>query len=92
MAAGSIERRIAKDGTASYRVTVELPPDAVTGIRERKRGTFRTKKEAEKARASWVTEVDSGVFVKNTTMTVSELCTQWLDVKRPALKPRTLTH
>lgn len=92
MAAGSIEKRTAKGGMISYRVTVELPPDAVTGIRERKRGTFRTKKEAEKARAGWVTEVDSGIVVKNTTMTVAELCAQWLDVKRPALKPRTLVH
>lgn len=92
MAAGSIEKRTAKDGMVSYRVTVELPPAPMTGERERKRGTFRTKKEAEKARAMWVTEVDSGIIVKNTTMTVAELCTQWLDVKRPALKARTLVH
>ncbi len=92
MAAGSIEKRTAKDGTASYRVTVELPPDSVTGERDRKRGTFRTKKEAEKARAGWVTEVDSGVFIRNTTLTVAELCAQWLDVKRPDLKARTLLH
>jgi integrase len=92
MAAGSIEKRTGKYGTASYRVTVELPADPVTGERERKRGTFRTKEEAEKARAAWVTEVDSGIFVKTTTMTVADLSAQWLDVKRPALKPRTLIH
>ncbi len=92
MAAGSIEKRIAKDGTASYRVTVELPPDSVTGIRDRKRGTFRTKKEAEQSRNRWLGEVDSGVFIRNTTLTVAELCAQWLDVKRPDLKFRTLEH
>ena len=92
MAAGSIEKRAAKNGTMSYRVTVELPPDPVTGQRERKRGTFRTRKEAEQSRTRWLGEVDNGIVVKNTTMTVAELCAQWLDVKRPDLKPRTLEH
>jgi integrase len=92
MASGSIERRVAKDGTVAYRVTVELPPHAPTGKRDRRRGTFRTKREAEQARARWVAEVDSGSTVRTSTLTLAELCARWLEVKRPDLKPRTLEH
>lgn len=91
MASGSIEKRVQRDGTARYRVVVWLPP-AGTGKPERKTGTFRTKKEAEATRNQWQTEADGGVAIKNTNLTVKSLCEAWLDVQRPALKPRTLVH
>ncbi len=91
MASGSIEKRLQKDGAARYRVVVWLP-DSGAGKPERKTGMFRTKKEAEAARNQWQAEADGGTAIKNTSMTVAELCAAWLDVQRPALKPRTLVH
>lgn len=91
MASGSIEKRVQKDGTTRYRAVVWLPPTG-TGKPERKTGTFRTKKEAEAARNEWQAAADGGTAVKNTNLTVEALCAAWLDVQRPALKPRTLVH
>ena len=92
MASGSIEKRTQKDGTTRYRVVVWLPPSAGAGKPERKTGTFRTKKEAEATKNGWQVAADNGTGVKNTNITITELCAMWLDVQRPALKPRTLMH
>lgn len=92
MARWHVEKRIQKDGTVSYRVKAELPPDPITGKRQTKTGTFRTRKEADRTATQWVTDADNGIVVKTTNITVAELCEQWLDMQRPALKPRTLEH
>jgi len=92
MASGSIEKRPQKDGTTRYRTVVWLPSSSTTGKPERKTGTFRTKKEAETARNQWQAEADTGTAIKNTALSLADVCEAWLTVKRPALKPRTLLH
>ena len=70
-----------------------MPPDPITGKRQPRTGTFRTKKEAEKEAVAWVAEVDSGMAVKPSKLTVAELFALWLDVLRGTnLKPRTVSE
>jgi len=87
---GTIDKRIGTNGRVSYRVRVESP-DPVTGERRPRSETYKTRKEAEKRRREWVTEIENGVAVDSTKMTVAELFAQWLAVlKGNNLKPRTL--
>jgi hypothetical protein len=91
MARWHIEERHHKDGTKSYRLQVELPPDPVTGKRQRRAGTFRTKKEAEREAIVWVAEVDSRMAVKPSNLTLADVAARWLDVLRGTNpKPRTV--
>src|SRR5262249_51941519 len=69
-----------------------LPFDPLTGERQRRTGTFRTKKEAEKAAVAWVSDVDSGMVVKPSKLTLADVCKQWLDLRRPDLKVRAYEH
>jgi len=81
-----VEERPHKDGTKSYRLKVELPLDPITGTRQTRTGTFRTKKEAEKEAVAWVSETDNGIAVKPSKLTLADVCAQWLDLRRPDLK------
>jgi integrase len=92
MARWHIEERHHKDGTKSYRLQVELPTDPLTGRRQRRSGTFRTKKEAEKEAVAWVSDVDSGMVVKPSPLTLADVCKQWLNLRRPDLKVRAYEH
>jgi integrase len=92
MARWHIEERPHKDGTKSYRLKVELPPDPLTGKRQPRTGTFRTKKEAEREAVLWVSEADSGMAIKPLKLTLADVCNQWLDLRGPDLKPRTREH
>jgi integrase len=92
MARWHIEERHHKDGTRSYRLQVELPPDPLTGRRQRRSGTFSTKKEAEKEAIVWVADVDSGMAVKPSKLSFAEVALQWLELRAPDLKPRTREH
>jgi len=90
MARWHVEKRTQKDGTPSYRVKVELPPDPITGERRTKTGTFHTKKEAEKTATLWVMDGDNGIVVKDTKMTVAEYLPYWLNIHKHDLRPATL--
>ncbi len=92
MARWHIEERPHRDGTKSYRLKVEIPPDPFTGKRQPRTGTFRTKKEAEKEAIAWVSEADSGIAVKPSKLTLADVSRQWLDLRAPDLKPRTREH
>jgi integrase len=93
MARWHIEERTHKDGkTKSYRLKVELPPDPLTGKRQVRAGTFRTKKEAEREAIAWVADVDSGMAVKPSRHTLADVAAQWLELRGPDLKPRTCEH
>lgn len=74
-------------------VVVELPPDPGSpGKRRRKwHGSWRTKKEAEAARARLVTQVQDGEYVERDAVTVAELAERWLRaVAIEGLKPSTI--
>jgi len=92
MARWHVEERPHKDGTKSYRLKVELPLDPITGTRQTRSGTFRTKKEAEKEAIAWVSETDRGIAVKPSKLTLADVCSQWLDLRRPDLKVRAYEH
>src|SRR4051812_48555604 len=92
MARWHIEERPHRDGTKSYRLKVELPPDPFTGKRQPRTGTFRTKREAEKEAIAWVAEADSGMAVKPSRLTFADVTAQWLELRAPDLKPRTREH
>ncbi len=67
-----VKKHVAKNGTVSWRVRVELPPDPVTGKRRAGMKTFRTRDEAVAARAGWLTEIERGVVVARNKVTVGE--------------------
>jgi integrase len=92
MARWHIEERPHKDGTKSYRLKVELLPDPLTGKRQPRTSTFRTKKEAERAAIAWVSDVDSGMAIKPSKLTLTDVCKQWLDLRRADLKVRAYEH
>lgn len=73
-------------------VVVELPPDPGTGKRRRKwHGSWRTKKEAEAARARLVTQVADGEYVERDAVTVTEVIDRWLrDLELAGRKPSTI--
>ena len=79
--AGSIQKRSGAQGVA-YRARVEFPPDPVTGERRQRSQTFKTKKEAEKALAGWLVEIERGVAIDTDRLTVAELFERWLDAIR----------
>jgi integrase len=79
MARGNIRPRTCKDGTTSYQVRVELPPDPVSGKRRSRAGTFATAKEADKTLTKWLSEADEGTVVLPSKITLRELCQRWLD-------------
>lgn len=78
MARGSVQKRIATNGKAAYRVRVEYDADPITGKRRQSSESFRTRKEADRRLASWLSEIERGTAVRPDTMTVSDLLEQWL--------------
>lgn len=88
--AGSIQKKVGPQGT-SYLVRVEFPPDPVTGKRRQRSKAFKTRKEAEKALAQWLVEIERGTVVDGSKLTMADLFAQWLDVLRGTNpKPRTV--
>lgn len=77
----AIEKRTSKDGKPAYRVRIAgISP--ITGKRENKTiGTYRTKREAEKAEREALTQQERGTLVDPKKMTVSELLDAWLATK-----------
>jgi integrase len=63
----------------SYLVRVEYPRDPTTGKRKQRAKAFRTKKEAEKALAEWLTEIERGTAIDGGKMTFGEYLAHWLD-------------
>lgn len=87
--AGSIQKTIGPRGTA-YLVRVEFPPDPVTGKRRQRSKSYRTKKEAERALAEWLVEIERGTVIEPTKLTTGDLLERWLMVHRADLRPATV--
>ena len=75
--AGSIQKTSGPRGTA-YLVRVEFPRDPVKGKRKQRSRSFGTKKEAEKALAQWLVEIEQGVAIDTDRLTIAELFDHWL--------------
>ena len=89
---GSIRRR-ENDKGHSWQITIELPKDPITGKRVRRYKTVEgTKKEAERAMAEYIRELEKGYHVTNSKITVSEWIDTWMDVYiEPNVSPTTLS-
>ena len=77
MAKGSIFKEVAKDGTVSWRIRVDMV-DPVTGKRRQPQRTYKTKREAEAGLAQWLVEIERGTVVEVSKMTVGEYRQHWL--------------
>lgn len=77
---------------ASYLMRLERPPDPVTSERRQESKTYKTMKEAERAQIERRAEMQRGVAVDTSKLTVGDVCKQWLALKRHDLKPRSYEH
>jgi integrase len=91
MARGNVWPRQRNDGTTAYMVRVEMPPDPRTGNRQRRVGTFDTRKEADKTLTAWLADLDKGIAVEPTKLRMADLLGRWLgDEAAARVRPRTL--
>lgn len=77
-ATASVRKRIRKDGSSVYQITVELPPDRLTGKRNRKYETYDTKREAERRKTEILAELAHGTYIRESPLTVSEWMDKWM--------------
>lgn len=85
MAGGHIRKR-----DKSYNVVVELERDPVTGKRKQKSiGSFKTKKEAEKALVETVSKINRNEFIMPKKTLTKDFLTLWLNTYAVNLSPTT---
>jgi integrase len=90
MAKGSLFKEVAKDGTVSWRVRVDMV-DPMTGKRRQPQRTYKTKREAERGLAEWLVEIERGTAVDRSRQTVGELLRDWLQTyAQHHVRPTTL--
>lgn len=77
-ATASIRKRTRKDGSSVYQITVELPSNSLTGKRNRKYETYKTKREAERRKTEILAELAQGTYLRDNPITVSEWMDKWL--------------
>ncbi|WP_172196664.1 tyrosine-type recombinase/integrase [Saccharibacillus qingshengii] len=84
---GCVSKR--KNGTYAY--TVEMGKHPETGKRRQKmKAGFATKKEAEQALAKTLTELGRGSYIEETTESVQDHFLNYLELKRPNVRPGTM--
>jgi integrase len=72
---------------------VDIGPDPKTGERRQKsKGGFKTRKEAEDAVAALITDVKQGTFIKESDILFKDFAKQWLPmyIERTCPKPGTI--
>lgn len=89
---GHIRKRVKKDGTSSYQITIELPIDPITGSRNRIYKTINgTKKQAEKEMRSMMDDLENHTYIKDNKITIASWITEWFSLYLQDLSPTTLT-
>jgi integrase len=92
MARGSIQVRKGPRGVA-YRVRVEYGPDPLTGRRKQRSKTFLVRREAEAYLTRWQAEIERGIAVEPSAVTVGEQFRYWLDTyARTSVGPQTYSE
>lgn len=90
---GHIRKRThtTKDGrqTVNWYVVVDAGRSTTGQRRQKWHGSFRTRKEAEAARARIVHEMNTGTYVEPTTTTFEHWVETWLPTVRTQVKPST---
>ncbi|MDD5095457.1 MAG: tyrosine-type recombinase/integrase [Dehalococcoidia bacterium] len=85
MATGSLKKRAKGSWTARFDV-----PDPITGQRKQRTMTIHgTKTEAEKALREMLANMDAGIFIKSSRLTMAEYLRDWLKGYAPSLSPAT---
>lgn len=75
---------------SSYSFTVDIGRDPLTGKRKQKtKGGFKTKKEAQKALNEMIYQLDKGLYIQPSAMTVEEYAAVWLENKKLHLRATT---
>ncbi len=70
---------------------VDVGPDPATGRRrQRTRGGFRTRKDAEQALAEAVRQLGKGTYIDRDPQTVAQWIERWLPSMAPKIRPSTL--
>ena len=84
----SIQKKTDRRGRTRYYVSVELPPDPVTGERRRRSvGGFQTKREADAAQAKARSLAERGRMVAPTRQTLAQfLADEWLPAIRTTVR------
>jgi integrase len=83
---GHLRRR----GRQSWEVKVETGPREADGRRQTQYHTVRgSRRDAERALTAILAELDNGSYVAPSTLTVAEYLTDWLDIARDRLAPKT---
>jgi len=86
---GSIRTRKHKDGKVTYQVVIEKGVDK-NGKRQRDYYSYPTKKEAQKALAEKVNELNNNTYVEPSKLTVSQAMDEWYATSvEPTLKENT---
>jgi integrase len=69
---------------------MDLGFDPITGKRKRPMRTYPTRKDAERGRAEWLTEIENGTAVDPSKVTVAEYLQHWLTTAvKPRVRPST---
>lgn len=67
--------------TATWSFTIDIGKDPKTGKRkQKKKGGFKTKKEAERAAAKLSVELDNGTFYEEKNISFDEFAYEWLEM------------
>lgn len=86
----AIEKRFGKDGKPAYRVRIAVH-DSVSGKRRNvTEGTYRTRRDAERAERDALQKRDRGTLLDPATTTVAELLEAWLATKSADVTAQTL--
>jgi integrase len=81
MATGSIREKIIKNGEKRYEITVEGEKDSLTGKRNRMYKTVKgSKREANSMMHKMINEMDEGLRVKKSPITVGQWMDQWVSL------------
>jgi integrase len=92
MARGSIQVRKGPRGVA-YRVRVEYGADPLTGRRKQRSKTFLVRREAEACLNRWQAEIERGIAIEPSTVTVGEQFRYWLDTyAETSVGPQTFSE
>jgi len=89
MATDAITKYTGKRGT-SWQVRVDLGPDPVTGKRRQRMKTVKTEREAKILLAEWRTEIERGIVVDPSKLTIAEYLQQWITTVGPNVRFTTL--
>lgn len=91
---GHVRKRNVKSGITTYQIIVEEENICSGGKRNRFYKTIHgSKKDAEKAMCSMISELENKTFTKESKLTVKEFMLQWLDLYvKNQLSPTTVQH